>query len=81
MKLNVQQYFDNLAEQYIDPQQLEYMTPAKKSKAIRLSMQLSKMLPKKLKEVFRANATINIQRNEELFAKISVELGTEELYC
>ena len=75
---NVQQYFDNLAEQYIDPQQLEYMTPAEKSKAIRLlSMQLSKMLPKKLKEVSVANAT-NIQRNEELFAKISVELGTEE---
>lgn len=75
---NVQQYFDNLAEQYIDPQQLEYMTPAEKSKAIRLlSMQLRKMLPKKLKEVSVANAT-NIQRNEELFAKISVELGTEE---
>ena len=75
---NVQQYFENLAEQYIDPQQLEYMTPAEKSKAIRLlSMQLSKMLPKKLKEVSVANAT-NIQRNEELFAKISVELGTEE---
>lgn len=75
---NVQQYFENLAEQYIDPQQLEYMTPAEKSKAIRLlSMQLSKMLPKKLKEVSVANAT-NIQRNEELFARLSVELGTEE---
>ena len=75
---NVQQYFENLAEQYIDPQQLEYMTPAEKSKAIRLlSMQLSKMLPKKLKEVSVANAT-NIQRNEELFARLSVEIGTEE---
>ena len=75
---NVQQYFDNLAEQYIDPQQLEYMTPAEKSKAIRLlSMQLSKMLPKKLKEVSVANAT-NIQRNEDLFARLSVEIGTEE---
>lgn len=75
---NVQQYFENLAEQYIDPQQLEYMTPAEKSKAIRLlSMQLSKMLPKKLKEVSVANAT-NIQRNEELFARLSAEIGTEE---
>lgn len=75
---NVQQYFDNLAEQYIDPQQLEYMTPAEKSKAIRLlSMQLSKMLPKKLKEVSVANAT-NIQRNEDLFARLSAEIGTEE---
>lgn len=75
---NVQQYFENLAEQYIDPQQLEYMTPAEKSKAIRLiSMQLSNMLPKRLKEVSVANAT-NIQRNEELFARLSVEVGTEE---
>lgn len=75
---NVQQYFENLAEQYIDPQQLEYMTPAEKSKAIRLlSMQLSKMLPKKLKVVSVANAA-NIQRNEDLFARLSVELGTEE---
>lgn len=75
---NVKEYFDNLAEQYIDPQQLEYMTPAERSKATRLiSMQLSSMLPKRLKEISVANAT-NIQRNEELFAKISVELGTEE---
>ena len=67
---NVQEYFDNLAEQYIDPQKLEYMSPAEKSKAIRLiSMQISKMLPSRLKAVSMLNAT-SIQSNDDKFQEL-----------
>ncbi|WJM94076.1 YqaJ viral recombinase family protein [Pseudomonas brenneri] len=75
---NVQEYFDNLAEQYIDPSKLEYMTPAEKGKAIRLiSMQISKMLPSRLKAVSVQNAT-SIQANDDKFNELVEQYGVDE---
>jgi hypothetical protein len=75
---NVQEYFDNLAEQYIDPSKLEYMTPAEKSKAIRLiSMQISKMLPSRLKAISVQNAT-SIQANDDKFNYLVEQHGVDE---
>lgn len=75
---NVQEYFDNLAEQYIDPSKLEYMTPAEKGKAIRLiSMQISKMLPSRLKAVSVQNAT-SIQTNDDKFNELVEQYGVDE---
>lgn len=75
---NVQEYFDNLAEQYIDPSKLEYMTAAEKGKAIRLiSMQISKMLPSRLKAVSVQNAT-SIQANDDKFDELVEQYGVDE---
>ena len=75
---NVQEYFDNLAEQYIDPSKLELMTPAEKGKAIRLiSMQISKMLPSRLKAVSVQNAT-SIQANDDKFNELVERHGVDE---
>lgn len=75
---NVQEYFDKLAEQYIDPQKLEYMTDAEKSKAIKLiSMQISKMLPARLKEISVQNAT-SIQANDDSFNGLVEQYGVDE---
>lgn len=75
---NVQEYFDNLAEQYIDPSKLEYMTTAEKDKAVRLiSMQISKMLPSRLKAVSVQNAT-SIQTNDDKFNEPVEKYGVDE---
>jgi hypothetical protein len=75
---NVQEYFDNLAEQYIDPSKLEHMSPAEKGKAIRLiSMQISKMLPSRLKAVSVQNAT-SIQANDDKFNELVEQYGVDE---
>ena len=75
---NVQQYFDNLAEQYIDPSKLEYMTTAEKDKAIRLiSLQISKTLPNRLKAVSVQNAT-SIQANDDKFNELVERYGVDE---
>lgn len=75
---NVQEYFDNLAEQYIDPSKLELMSPAEKGKAIRLiSMQISKMLPSRLKAVSVQNAT-SIQANDDKFNELVEQYGVDE---
>ena len=75
---NVQEYFDKLAEQYIDPEQLEYMTSSEKNKAVKLiSMQISKLLPARLKEISVQNAT-SIQSNDDTFNALVEEHGVDE---
>lgn len=75
---NVQQYFDKLAEQYIDPEKLEYMSTSERNKAVKLiSMQISKMLPARLKEISVQNAT-SIQSNDDTFNALVDEYGIEE---
>lgn len=75
---NVQEYFDKLAEQYIDPEKLEYMSTSERNKAVKLiSMQISKLLPKKLKEISVQNAT-SIQANDDNFNALVEEHGVDE---
>ncbi|MGF6139037.1 YqaJ viral recombinase family protein [Pseudomonas laurylsulfatiphila] len=75
---NVQEYFDKLAEQYIDPEKLEYMSTSERNKAVKLiSMQISKLLPKRLKEISVQNAT-SIQSNDDNFNALVEEHGVDE---
>jgi len=75
---NVQEYFDKLAEQYIDPEKLEYMSTSERNKAVKLiSMQISKLLPARLKEISVQNAT-SIQTNDDQFNSLVEKHGVDE---